>query len=121
MVDLGPFLEAPFEEASNLSFELLLGLGVALWVAVAVLGRSGVTTAAVAVYLLLIPGYVGYRVRVWEEVDEGDGDESDTGADDGGSGDEVPDTDETDADRTDETDSDGDDADGGDGSGRRRP
>ena len=72
MVDLEPFLDAPFEEASNLSFEVLLGLGVALLAAVAVLGRSTVTTAAVALYLLLIPAYVGYRIRVWDGDDSSD-------------------------------------------------
>lgn len=82
MVDLEPFLEAPFEEASNLSFEALLGLGAALLAAVAVLNRSTVTTVVVAVYLLLIPAYVGYRIRVWEGADESDADADNGSGDD---------------------------------------
>ncbi|NUB92856.1 hypothetical protein HT576_17770 [Haloterrigena sp. SYSU A121-1] len=100
MVDLEPFLEAPFEQASNLSFEVLLGLGVTLWVAVAVLGRSTMTMAVVAIYLLLIPGYVGYRIRVWEGADESNADADD-------SGDEAADG----------TDTDGDNGSGDDGDG----
>lgn len=76
MVDLEPFLAAPFEEASNRSFKALLVLGVTLLSAVALFGRSPVTTVVVAGYLCLVPTYVGYRIHVW------DGDE---GADDGGS------------------------------------
>ena len=70
MVDLEPVLEAPFAEASNRSFEVLLGLGIALLAAVAVLGRSTATTAVVVLYLLSIPVYVGYRVRVWDSDDD---------------------------------------------------
>ncbi|WP_339102944.1 hypothetical protein [Haloterrigena salinisoli] len=77
MVDLEPFLEAPFEEASNLSFEALLGVGVALLAAVAVFGRSTVTQLAVIHYILSIPVYVGYRSRVWE----GDGETESDGDD----------------------------------------
>ncbi|WP_436344306.1 hypothetical protein [Natronorubrum sp. FCH18a] len=82
MVDLEPFLEAPFEEASNRSFEALLLIGVGLLATVAVLGRSTVTMAVVAVYLCLIPGYVGFRVRVWDREAESVDDES-VEADDG--------------------------------------
>ena len=92
MVEREPFLEAPFEEASNLSFEVLLGIGVALLAAVAVLGRSTVTTAAVALYLLLIPGYIWYRIRVWDRngANDGSGGDSsdDAEAEPGGEGDE---------------------------------
>lgn len=101
MVDLEPFLEAPFEEASNLSFEVLLLIGIGLLVAVSVLGRSTVTTAAVVVYLCLIPGYVAYRVRFWDEPDETeDGDTAnENGVDDDSSdettGDEADGSDET--------------------------
>lgn len=69
MVDLEPLLESPFETASNRGFETLVGAGIVLLAAVAVFGRSSVTTALVALYLLALPGYLAYRVRTWERDD----------------------------------------------------
>ncbi|QLK26287.1 hypothetical protein HYG81_01290 [Natrinema zhouii] len=78
MVDFEPFLESPFEEASNVSFEALLLFGIGLLVAVAVLGRSPATMAAVVVYLCLIPGYVGYRGWIWDRETATTDDQSET-------------------------------------------
>ena len=78
MADLEPFLEAPFESASNRPFEALLVLGIGLLAVVAVFGRSAVTTVLVGCYLLAIPAYVAYRIRTWDADEAGsatDGDE----------------------------------------------
>ena len=107
MVDLEPFLEAPFEEASNVSFEVLLLTGWCLLAAVAVLGRSTVTAGAVAVYLLLIPTYVGYRIRVWER-DGSSGDDGGTVAETGSEDDTAAETSD-DGDAAAGTGNDGDD------------
>ena len=72
MVDLEPFLEAPFESASNVSFELVLFSGCILFTVVAFVGRSTATTALVSLYLLAIPAYVAFRIRVWEDEIEGE-------------------------------------------------
>lgn len=88
MVDLEPLLDAPFESASNLSFEALLVAGIGLLAIVAAVGRSPVTMGLVGCYLFAIPAYVAYRIRVWngesDEDDEPDGTgDSHTGSGDG--------------------------------------
>ncbi|WP_049926860.1 hypothetical protein [Halopiger goleimassiliensis] len=70
-MDLESVLQAPFEEAPNRSFEAVLLVGVVLFVAVTVLGRSWATMVIVGAYLCFLPLYVGYRTH--RRVQEGDG------------------------------------------------
>ena len=91
-MDLEPFLDAPFESASNRPFETLLAVGVALLATVAVVGRSTVVAGLVACYLLAIPAYVAYRARTWDggtADGDGTGESGESGEEsDGGDGDD---------------------------------
>lgn len=114
MVDPEPFLESPFEIASNRWFEALLGVGAGLLVAVAAFGRSPVTVAAVAGYLVAVPVFVAVRVWLWESVVDLDPEEHglDTDGDRNGTdenGDDHSGTDES-GDHPDGTDGNGDDS-----------
>lgn len=84
MVDLEPLLDAPFESASNLSFEALLVAGIGLLAIVAAVGRSPATMGLAGCYLLAIPAYVAYRIRIW---DGGEDSESNGGDEPDGAGD----------------------------------
>lgn len=77
MVDLEPVPNGPFESASNVSFELLLLIGIGLFTAVSLLGRSPLTIAIVSCYLLAIPSYVAVRARLWEGSDDATNGEDD--------------------------------------------
>lgn len=70
MVSIEPLLETPFESASNTVYKALFAAGIALLGVVAALGRGPLTAALVIAYLLAVPGYVLYRTRTWDGLDD---------------------------------------------------